>query len=79
MTENVPVDAQAVLDSVGKLILRLKNDLAEADVLDRNSVSDPTDKGRCAAMHALSAVIQFLDVIVCEEDGLDRPETMIAG
>lgn len=39
MTDGVHIDPQTVLESMGKLILRLESDLAEADML-RNSVSD---------------------------------------
>jgi hypothetical protein len=78
MTDDAPIDAQTVLDSLGKLILRLKSELAEAESLDQNSVSDPTDQGRCSAMYALTAVITFLDEISCTEDDLRlRPLTRL--
>jgi hypothetical protein len=70
MTDTAAIDPQTVLDGLGRLILRLKSELAEADVIDQNSVSDPTDRGRAGAIYALWAVITFLDDLGCSDDGL---------
>ena len=76
MTDNAAIDPQTVLDSLGRLILRLKRELAEADVIDQNSVSDPTDRGRAGAIYALVAVITFLEDLGCSDEGL-RPVSLM--
>ena len=76
MTDNAAIDPQTVLDSLGRLILQLKRELAEADVIDQNSVSDPTDRGRVGAIYALVAVITFLDDLGCIDEGL-RPVSLM--
>ena len=45
-------------------------------MIDQNSVSHPTDRGRVGAIYALVAVITFLDDLGCIDEGL-RPVSLM--